>query len=234
MTTGAELTTFITGLNGDASIDSDLLDVLVNSGKAVLEEERPWGVLKKTDSSLSLTTANTWQTSKSLSGITDFSRLHPDALIRLYDSTANTIQYYRQVPLERRLEYKDDNSTFIYDANAGVLYFNGTPPFAGTLYIPYISTSAAIDLDSASAVWSLFPSRFLPILGFYAVGVYKGGVDYDSINKLMLPTNAAALGALKKAMETWDNSLQLNEVEHNDPTDLYSYPRAGAVNRYDS
>lgn len=234
ITTGAELTTFVTGLNGGASVDPDLLDVLVSTAKTTLEEERPWAALKKTDTSLSLTTANTWQTSKSLSGITDFARIHPDSLIRLYNSSSNTLQYYRQVPIEQRLEYKDDNSTYVYDANAGVLYFNGTPPFAGTLYIPYISTSTAIDLDSTSAVWSVFPSRFLPILGYYAVGIFKGAVDYDTINKMMLPHNAAALQALKTAMEKWDDALQLNDVEHNDPTSAGAYPRASHINRYDT
>ena len=40
ITTGAELTTFITSLNGGLTIDADLLDVLVDNAKAVIEEER--------------------------------------------------------------------------------------------------------------------------------------------------------------------------------------------------
>ncbi len=232
MTTGAELTTFITGLNGGATIDPTLLASLVDNGRAILEEERPWMVLRKTDTSLSLTTANTWQTAKAISGITDFSRFYGDGCIKLYDSSTDRIHYYFQKPFDRRLEYKNDNTTFVFDENGGNLYFNGTPPFAGTLYIPYICTSTAVDLASASAQWTLFPSRFLPILGYYAIGIHKGAVDYDSINKQMLPSNAAALASLKNAMENWDNARQQSAIEQSDPTELHDVPRAGAVNRY--
>ncbi len=232
ITKGTELTTFITGLNGGATIDPSLLDVLVDTAKTVIEEERPWMALRKTDASLSLTTANTWQTAKSLAGVTDFSRFYGDGLITLFDGN-NVRHYYRQVPFDRRLEYKDDSSTFVFDENANILYFNGTPPFAGTPYIPYVSTSAAISLTADTAVWSVFPSRFLPLLGFYAVGIHKGAVDYDAINSLMLPENRAAMQALKNAMEKWDNDRQLSAIENSDPTDLYSYPRAGAINTRD-
>lgn len=230
MTSGTDLTTFITGLNGDATIDTTLLSSLVDTARTVLEEERPWMVLRKTDSSKSVTTASTWQTAVDLSTITDFSRFYGDGIIRLFDGN-NRIQEYFQVPFDRRLEYKDVSNTFVYDANAKSLYLNGTVPFSGTLYIPYVSTSTAVDLASDSAVWTAFPSRFLPVLGFYAVGIYKGGIDYDTINKLMLPTNAAALQALKNAMETWDNELQLSELANNDPTNPYGYPRSGAIQR---
>ena len=232
MNTGAELTTFITGLNGGASIDATLLDVLVSTAKTVIEEERPWMTLRKTDSSLTITTADTWQTAKSLSGITDFSRFYGDGVIKLFDGN-NLIHYYRQVPFDRRLEYKDDNTTFVFDENAGTIYLNGTPPFAGTLYIPYVATSTEIDLTSNSAVWTVFPSRFLPLLGFYAVGIHKGAVDYDDINARMLPENRATMIALKNAMEKWDDERQHSAIENSDPDDLYSYPRSGAINIHD-
>ena len=230
MTTGAQLTTFITGLNGGASIDTTLLDVLVSTGKAILEAERPWMPLRKMNTALTLATSNTWQTAKALSSITDFSRFYGDGFITLYDGS-NARHYYRQVPADRQLEYKDDNTAFWYDVNGASIYFGGTPPYAGTLYLPYIANSTEIDLASEIAVWSIFPSRFLPILGFYAVGMHKGAVDYDDINARMLPENRAVLSALKDAMETWDNELQLSSLAFNDPSELYSYPRNGAIDR---
>jgi hypothetical protein len=54
--TGNELTTFITGLNGDATIDPTLLGVLVENARAIIEEERPWMVLRKTDKTKTVTT----------------------------------------------------------------------------------------------------------------------------------------------------------------------------------
>jgi hypothetical protein len=221
ITTGEQLSTFITGLNAEAAPDPTLLSVLVGTAQAVLEEERPWMVLRKTDTSKSVTTSSTWQTAIDLSTITDFSRFYSDAPIRLFDGS-NTVQYYRLVPFDRRLDYKDASNTATYNPNTKQLYLNGTVPFNGTLYISYISTSTAIDITSASAVWSLFPSRFLPIIGFYAMGILKGAVDYDDINRAMLPENRAALEALRSAMVAWDNALQASDMEWNDPTDFNS------------
>ncbi len=232
MTTGQELSTFITALNADAAIDPTLLDVLVDNGRTVIEEERPWMVLRKTDTSKTVTTANTWQTAIDLSTITDFSRFYGDFPIRLFDGN-NLIEYYRQVPFDRRLTMKDFGNTFVYDANAKMLYLNGIVAFSGTLYIQYIATSPSIDLTSTTAVWTAFPPRFLPILGYYAIGINKGAIDYDDINRQMLPVNSEVLQALKGAMTKWDDELQLNAIEGNDPTDLYHNSRRSAVERYD-
>lgn len=234
ISTGAQLTTFITGLNADATIDATLLDVLVDSARAIIEEERPWMVLRKTDSSKTVTTSNTWQTAIDLSTITGFSRFYMNqdgVVIKLFDGN-DRIEYYILKPFDQRLEYKDVSNTCVFDENTKTLYLNGIVPFSGTLYIPYMFTSTAIDLTSESAVWTLFPSRFLPLLGFYAIGVYKGAVDYDSINRQMLPTNQATMQALKNAMEKWDNEKQLAAIQSNDPTEFPGgYPRAGAIDR---
>lgn len=233
ITTGAQLNSFITSLNGDAQIDADLIDVLVDNGRAILEEERPWMVLRKTDTSKSVTTANTWQTAIDLSTITDFSRLlvNEDGIaVKLFDGD-NRIEYYRLKPFDQRLEFKDVSHTCVYDENAKILYLNGVLPFNGTLWIPYVATSTAVDLTSNSAVWTLFPSRFLPILGYYAIGIHKGAIDYDSINKLMLPENRATLISLKAALEKWDNEKALAAIQSNDPTEYPGgWPRSGAIN----
>lgn len=137
------------------------------------------------------------------------------------------------MPWDRRLEYKDVSGTFVYDANNQDVYLNGTIPYSGTLYINYVSSSTLVDIASASAIWALFPERFHPLLAFYAVGIFKGAVDYDSINKQMLPENRATLMALKDAMEKWDNKMQLSAIQFNDPGTYGEYPRSGAVNVHD-
>jgi hypothetical protein len=129
------------------------------------------------------------------------------------------------------LEYKDVSGSAVYDHNGKKLYVNGTVAFSGTLYIPYLATTPDIDLTVATAVWSTFPSRFLPLLGFYAIGLHMGGVDYDSVTARMAPANLETMRLLKNAMEKWDNELQLTDLEFNDPTDLYAYPRLGTINR---
>ena len=234
--TGNQLTTFITSLNAEADIDATLLDVLVDNARTVIEEERPWMVLRKTDTSKTITTANTWQTAIDLSTISDFSRFYMNqdgVVIKLFDGN-NRVDYITLKSFDQRLEYKDVSGTAVYNANTKQLYINGTIAFAGTLYIPYMATSTAIDLTSTSAVWTNFPSRFLPVLGYYAIGINKGAIDYDSINREMLPENRATLNALKNAMTSWDNELQLATIQSNDPSEYPGgYPRLGAVNRYE-
>jgi hypothetical protein len=236
ITTGEQLTTFITSLNAEATVDPTLLDVLVDNARTILEEERPWMVLRKTDSSKTVTTANTWQTAIGLSTITDFSRFYMNqdgVVLRLFDGT-NRVHYIYLKTFDQRLEYKDVSGTCVFDENTKTLYINGVLPFSGTLHIPYVSTSPTVDLTSASPIWTNFPSRFLPVLGYYAIGIYKGAVDYDSINREMLPVNAQTLSALKNAMENWDNEKQLASIQSNDPTEYNPTQRLGTVNRYDS
>ena len=231
--TGIELNTFIVGLNGESPIDIVLLSDLVETARLVLEEERDWMVLRKTDASLTVQTSSTWQTAIDLSTITDFSKFYGEQPIRLFDGN-NQIQYYIQRPFDRRLEYKDASNTFIYDENSKTLYLNGKVPFSGSLYINYMADSGVIDLESATAVWSEFKAGFVRLIGYYAIGIFKGAVDYDSINKQMLPTNAAALQALKNALINWDNSKQETSLIYNDPTEYYGGGfRNGAINTQD-
>jgi hypothetical protein len=230
ITTGENLTDFITGLNGGMPIDATLLDVLVSTAKTVIEGHRPWMVLRAVDTTKTASPSNTWQTAIDLSTITDFAEFYSETPITLFDGS-NTRALYRMVPWDRRLEYKDVSDTCVYNPATKQLYLNGSVSISGTLYISYKVTSTEIDLASNSAVWTLFPARFLPVLGFYARGLFSGAVDYDDVVKSMLPANQAAFLSLMSAMESWDNSLQASSMEWNDPAEPYGYPRSGAINR---
>lgn len=232
MTTGKQLATFINGLNAEADIDVTLLTVLVDTAKTILEGERPWVALRRTNTSKTLT-GNTEGQTVDISDITDLQSFFSEYPIRLYDGD-NRIDWFQQIPFDRRLDYKDVSNTFCYDKYNETLYFNGKVAFSGTLYLNYIAETANIDLESESDVWTQFPARFLPLLGFYAVGIFKGAVDYDSINRQMLPENRETMRALKMAMEKWDDDLQQNEMEHNDPTNYLGggFHRNGAIDRY--
>jgi hypothetical protein len=237
ITKGKELYDFMTQLNGGASIDISLASILVSNAKAILEEERPWNVLLKTDKSKKVSSNDTWETGIDLSTIEDLSRLYVTAdgtVFRLFDGE-NRVEYYTLKPFDQRLEYKDVSQTCVYDENAKILYLNGKPPFSGTIWLTYVSTSPEINInDMASTAWSVFPSRFLPILAYYAIGIFKGAVDYDSINRQMLPTNQTVLNAIKNAMESWDNEKSLSTIQSNDPTEFPgSGYRSGAINRYE-
>ena len=141
--TGPELATFSEEINGGASIGSTLLFQFINLSKAMVEQLRPWMVLRYTDTSRSVTVANTWQTAIDLSTIARLNRFYGDTPIQLFDGS-NRIQRFRQLPWHLRLAYKDAVNTFVYDEANKTLYLNGTVQFAGSLYIDHIKDSQRI------------------------------------------------------------------------------------------
>lgn len=204
--TGQDYTTFCTELNGGASIGDTLLFQLLNLSKAIVEQRRPWMLLRKTDSSLAVTAAYTWQTAISLATITDFNRFYGEHPITLFDGMDRT-QEYRQVPFDRRLEYRKVPNTFVHDEANGNIHLNGVAPFSGTLYLDYLRNSPKI-ANSDESSW-VFPSWSHPLLGLMAVAMHKGGIDYDDINARMAPENRASAASIMLALETLDNEKQL-------------------------
>jgi hypothetical protein len=211
--TGSEYATLCTELNGGASIGETLLFQLLNMSKAIVEQRRPWVILRKTDSSLSATPATTWQTAISLAGITDFNRFYGDAPITLFDGMDRTHEY-AQVSLNEHIRYRKVPNTFVHDEANNAIYLNGTPPFAGTLYIDYLRNSPDL-AKSNDSTW-VFPSWSHALLAFFAVAIHKGGVDYDDINARMAPENRAAAATIMTALETWDSDKQLAISQNKD------------------
>jgi hypothetical protein len=233
--TPEEIKTLCTNLNGGAPIDDDLLQSLLNQGRTILFSERDWVFLRKTNTAISVTQNNdSWNTAVSLATITDFFRFFNTDLgnksysIALYDSGNDRIEYFRQVPFSKRLEYKNVPNTFCYDRANHQIYFNSDIPFSGVLYINYLQNPTQIDIittTNSNLTTSMetagtmpFLSIYHPIVAYYAIGINKGAVDYDSINREMLPNNQAILNSLKNAMEKWDTNLQLDEQMGTDPT----------------
>src|SRR5947208_3265903 len=126
--TGTELSTFCEEVNGGDSIGSTLLTQFVGIAKALVEQRRPWMLLRKTDTSKTVTTAYTWQTAIDLSTLTRFNRFYGRYPIRLFDGN-QTVVRYRQIPFEERLENLNRSNTFCYDEANQTLYLNGSVPF---------------------------------------------------------------------------------------------------------
>lgn len=224
---GATLSDLIDELNGGAPIGTTLKFHLVNAFKGILEQERPWVILRRTDTSQSVTASNTWQTAIDLSGITNFSRFHGERPVKLFDGN-NTISAYRQVPIENRLEHKDTPNTFVYDEFNKTLYLNGTPSFAGVLWIRHLVTTADLDVNSTATAWP-FPSWSHPTLAFGAVAIHKGGVDYDEVNARQLIQNNADAARIYSALVKWDSNKQLSEREEYDPRESSYGPTPNAI-----
>jgi hypothetical protein len=105
--TGTEVETFCEEVNARDRIGATVLFQFVSLAKAMVEQTRPWMLLRCT----------TWQTAIDLSGIPRFNRFYGDTPIKLVDG-ANGIQHFRQVPFDRRLEYRNTLGTFVYDEAA--------------------------------------------------------------------------------------------------------------------
>jgi hypothetical protein len=217
---GPTLATFCEEINGGASIGDTLLGQFINLAKGIIEQQRPWMILRSTDTSKTVQAANTsqWNTGISLSGIARFNRFDDSdegAAIKLFDGN-QTFLKYRQVPFQRRLEHIQRPATFTYDEGTKTLYLNGNIPFAGTLYVDHIKDSPDIDTSDDTSSWT-FPSYSHVLLGFYAIGIYKGGVDFDDINRLMASDNRAPAAAIIAQLEKWDNEKQLQAQQGIDP-----------------
>lgn len=216
---GDTLSTLIDELNGGTTIGETLKFQLVNMGKGIIEQMRPWMILRDTDTTKSVTAANTWQTAIDLSTIDRFSRFYEDdqsPAVKLFDGI-QTFYGYRQRPWNQRLQHMTDPTTFVFNESTKALYLNGTPPFAGTLYIDYLKFSADLSASSAATDWP-FPSWSHVLLAFMAVGIHKGGIDFDDINERMAPQNQAIAQTVLARLESWDNEKQLTAIGHTDPS----------------
>jgi hypothetical protein len=226
--TGPVLATFTEELNGGASIGSTLLFQLLNLAKAMVEQQRPWMILRDTDTSKTVSAStDAWQTAIDLSTITRFSRFYGEEPIKNFDGN-NRVDKYRQVPLNKRLEYRDASYTFTFNDGSKTLYLNGGVA-AGTLWIDYIKDSA--DLENSDASSWVFPSWAHPLLAFVAVGIHKGGIDYDDVNARMAPENRAQAAQIMRMLEKWDGEKQLSSQMEHDPSSDGSHGfRSGSIN----
>jgi len=153
-----------------------------------------------------------------------FNRFYGDCPIKLFDGN-NRITQYSQRPFDQRLNVRLEPNTFCYDESTQTLYFNGNVPYAGALWIDHIKDSPDIDEDTG---W-IFPSWSHPLLGFMAVAINKGGVDFDDINARMAPDNRAQANLIIQMLENRDNEMQLAAIATTDPYNRGGYPRAGAI-----
>lgn len=222
----------MTELNGGASIGEVLRVQLLNLGKGLIEQIRPWNILRATDLSKTVVAGgNQWQTAIDLSTLTRFNRFFGDYPVRVFDGN-NGITYYRQVPFFERLRYRDIGETFVYDEKNKLMYLNGNISRGGTLWINHIQDTPDLE-DEDTSTW-VFPSWSHYIIPYLAVGLHKGGIDYDDINRLMAADNRSTAAAIMQRLETWDNEKQLSERDQYDP--YTAYPggyRSGAINMAD-
>jgi hypothetical protein len=78
---GSTLSVLATELNGGADIGDTLLYQFLNLAKAMVEQLRPWMLLRKTDTTKTVAASTSaWQAAIDLSTITDFSRFYDSGI----------------------------------------------------------------------------------------------------------------------------------------------------------
>lgn len=192
--TGQELLDFANLLLNGQTIDEDLFLTLANIANTRLEEERPWQFLKKLNQSLSVSTGDTYATSKAL----------PDDFRYDYKVMLGTDKELFPVPFESQHIYRTSPGRYWIDHSGNVFYLTGTQNKTSTIYFFYIKTTDAITLTTTPAM----PLRFRALLAYMVVGYYQNGVDSDDVYARMSPENKLAALELKNAMLSWDANLQ--------------------------
>jgi hypothetical protein len=206
MATKTELFTLTTELLDGVEMNETLFDAFLDISQSIRENDRNWVILRASDITQSLTPANTYLTSHDLPS--DFRKWYSQTPVVLVDSDGNVQAKLREIPIQARDDYKNDN-VFYCDYAAKKIYLCGSYPQPLTIKQYYQKKSPLVS-DGADE-W-LFPTEYHKILAFDAAVFFKLGVDYDVINNQQANSNAAVSNQLFNALKETDNELQLSSL----------------------
>jgi hypothetical protein len=206
--TGAQILALTGNLLGGENIDQTFGLQMLNVIRAYVEMRRPWQVLKKKDTSVTITGANTY--TNPLTMPSDFRMYLGDGTIQLFDG-ANNLQYCTEVPYEEILDYRLDSFKFAADYGAKQFYITGIVPSTFTVYQWYIANYGDI---TASTTWLRFPDEYHPLLAYELAAMWRLGTDYDDVNARNADDNAKRADMMYQAMSKWDARLALSAVKN--------------------
>lgn len=208
--TGAEQFALATELNGSVPIDETLFYQLLNMKKGQREMARDWVVLRTFDNSITFTSADDYEDTKTL----------PARFLRVYSPTsrdgvkpgifivdsAGSPHPLTTIPFVDRYAHKDVDGYCYFDIKNGKVGRTGT--LAGTLHLYFLQGTEDI---ASGSTWS-FPSYAHPLLAYDVVISHKGGIDWDTVNANQVPFNAADVRQLEQSLNMWDAQLQQAEL----------------------
>ncbi len=194
--TGATIKTFFENLIED-SVDDDFVYDLMTHAKDVIESSIELEILKKLDSSQSVSGGDTVATEKSLPS--DF--YAPLIQGGLFVDTKECIQ----VPYEQYRTYKDASGYFFIDYKNSKFYLTGTQGASATLYFWYIYATA----DMAAGITPVWPAKFHKLIAFIMAELYEAGLDSDDLSYKMSAEQKRQKQVLWDSMVRWNARLQL-------------------------
>lgn len=193
-------------------MDTTLFNTFLNVAQMRRENQRPWVILRKEDTSNTVSPNNTYETAKTLP--TDFRRWYSRHPIILTDSNGNVQQKVAEVQLNDKNSYKGFLEKFYCDYGASQFFICGAPSQTFTARLYYLRKAPRVSL-AASSEW-IFPTEYHEILGYDIAVYWKLGVDYDIINNTQGNNNAAIANTIFEAMSEWDSELANSALQGRD------------------
>jgi hypothetical protein len=206
METRDELKEFTTTLLNGFELSDTEFDSFLHLEQGRIEDLAEWEILKKESQAISLTSADTYTTLKTLPD--DFLAPVSDDPIVLLSGNSVTPEF-AQIPFNMRHRYKDDFGKFYIDFRQNKIGFCGSAGGSYTAAINYIYKPEDIDDDNP---WP-FPYRFRPVLAYGVAINYKGGVDYDAISESQARYNQQQYDLIVKSMTAWNARLAAKALE---------------------
>ena len=192
--------------------DTTLFYTLLNMVQGIRENQRPWMILKKEDTSNTILATNSSAFLTPYPLPADFRKFYsPKRSIQLADTTNIVRQWYVQIPKHRKLECKDDNTKFYVD-------FTSTPynfylcGIVNQQYTAHVYYQYKSPLVTATTSW-VFPSEYHPILAYGVCALIKAGIDSDVVNASQAISNNGTSALIFAQMVEWDDSLAVDSIE---------------------
>lgn len=203
-----ELYIFTTSLLDDFQMDLTLFYSFLDVAQSNTENERPWVILRSEDSSQTASAGQTIADSHDLPS--NFRKFFGRFPVVLVDSSGNAIRKLREIPINMRNEYRNDNDKFYVDYSTKKFYLCGTQNASATIYQYYIKKPTKISAATGNTwVFSAYDD-YEKKLAFDIAVMHKLGVDYDQINAMQGNANAAQSKLIFEQMKEWDNELALS------------------------
>lgn len=175
----------------------DFIYDLMTHAKDVVESGLDLEILKKLDSSNSVSAGDTVDTPHSLPS--DF--YAPLIQGSLFVDTKEHVQ----VPYEQKQHYKSASGYFLIDYVSGKYYLTGEQCQAGTIYFWYFYATG----DMAARVTPVWPAKFHKLIAFIMAELYEAGLDSDDLSYRMSAEQKNQKQVLWDAMVRWNARLQL-------------------------
>lgn len=203
-----------------------------------MESAQPWAILQQEEDSQTVAPGITPLTANSLyltpfnlpgfNGNTANAFLnyyHPKRGIVLVAQDGITFRWYYQIPMARKMEYKDDDTKFYINLATGQLFLCGTVDQLYTIHQFYVGSSPTVTYNNVTPTLStswVFPTQFAPILALKVAMHYRNVFKWDVISVAQADRISLEIQRILDAMTQWDADMNDSELEG------VSYPPPGA------